>query len=96
MGQDMDNPPNVMIDHTPLDVVNSFTYLGATITSNLSLDEEITTKIGKASATMSGSENEYGRTGSLPWQLISASTELASSAPCCTAVKHGHLMPVMK
>ena len=52
MGQDVDNPPNVMINGTPLDVMNSFTYLGATITSSLSFDEEITTRIGKASATM--------------------------------------------
>ena len=42
-----------MIDGTPLDVINSFTYLGVTITSNLSLYEEITTRIGKAAATMS-------------------------------------------
>ena len=42
MGQDVDNHPNVKINGTPLDVMNSFTYLGATITSNLSLNEEIT------------------------------------------------------
>ena len=52
MSHNVDNPPNVTIDGTPLDVMNTFTYLGATITTNLSLDEEITTKIGKASATM--------------------------------------------
>ena len=32
--------------------MNTFTYLGATTTSNLSLDEEITTRISKASASM--------------------------------------------
>ena len=52
MGQDVDNHPNVMIDGTPLDVMNTFTYLGATITSNLSLNEEITMKIDTASATI--------------------------------------------
>ena len=52
MGQDVDNPPNITIDGTPLDVMNTFTYLGATITSNLSLGEEITMRIGEASAIM--------------------------------------------
>ena len=52
MGQDVDNPPNIMIDGTPLDVANSLTYLGATITINLSYNEDIMTRIGKASATM--------------------------------------------
>ena len=52
MGQDVDNCPNVTIDGTPLDVMNTFTYIGATITSKLSLNVEITTRIGKASATM--------------------------------------------
>ena len=52
MGQDVNNLPNVTIDGTPLNVKNTFTYLGATIMSNLTLDEEITTRIGKASATM--------------------------------------------
>ena len=49
MGQDVDNSQDVMIDGTCLDVMNSFIYSGATITSNFSLDE-ITTK---ASVTMS-------------------------------------------
>ena len=96
MGQDVDNPPNVMINGTPLDVMNFFTYLGTTITSNLSLNEEITTRLVKLQQPCQGSTNEYGRTGRLPWQLRSASTELAASAPCCTAVKHGQLIPVMK
>ena len=52
MDQDVDNPPNVMIGGTPLHAMNTFTYLGATITSNLFLNDEITTRIAKASATM--------------------------------------------
>ena len=36
MGQDVNNPSNVTIDATPLDVVNTINYLGVTITSNLS------------------------------------------------------------
>ena len=36
-----------------LDAVDSFTYLGSTIDSNLSLDAEINTRIAKAAAVMS-------------------------------------------
>ena len=93
MDQEVDNPPNVMIDGTPLDAMNTFTYLGATITSNLSLNEEITMRICKASASIASMD---GRTGNLPWQPRSAPTELVSSAACCTVVKHGQLMPIMK
>ena len=35
-----------------LDAVDSFTYLGSTIESNLSLDAEINTRIAKAAAVM--------------------------------------------
>ena len=97
MGQDVDNPPNVMIDDTPLDVMNTFTYLGTTIISNLSLDEEITTGIGKASATMARVSKWVweNRKLTLAHQDLHL-TELAFSATCCTAVKHGQHMPIMK
>ena len=36
-----------------LDAVDSFTYIGSTIESNLSLDAEINTRIAKAAAVMS-------------------------------------------
>ena len=52
LAQDTDSPPDISIDGTHLDVVESFTYLGSTISSSLSLDAEISTRIGKAAAVM--------------------------------------------
>ena len=52
MGQDVSDTPHITIgDHT-LEVVDSFTYLGSCISSNLSLDSELNVRIGKASKTM--------------------------------------------
>ena len=52
MGQDVSDAPEIKIgDHT-LGVTDSFTYLGSTITSNLCLDAEINTRIGKAASCM--------------------------------------------
>ena len=43
-------PPSITIDNYGLDTVQQFTYLGSTITDNLSLDAELDTRIGKAAA----------------------------------------------
>ena len=53
MGQGIVSPPSINIDNVTLDAVDSFTYLGSTIESNLSLDAEINTRIAKAAAVMS-------------------------------------------
>ena len=45
-------PPVITIDDYELDVVCQFTYLGSTITENLSLDTEIDKRIGKAASTL--------------------------------------------
>ena len=50
--QNTPSPPDISIDGTHLEVVDSFTYLGSTISSSLSLDTEISTRIGSAAATM--------------------------------------------
>ena len=53
MGQDVTEVPQIRIgDHT-LEVVETFTYLGSTIANNLSLDAELSSRIGKASTAMS-------------------------------------------
>ena len=44
MGQGIVSPPSINIDNVTLDAVDSFTYLGSTIESNLSLDAEINTR----------------------------------------------------
>ena len=54
LGQDRPSPPapGITIDNYELDVVHQFTYLGFTITANLSLDTEIDKRIGKAATTL--------------------------------------------
>ena len=52
MGQDVPSPPAIRIDNEELEVTDHFTYLGSTITSNLSLDAEIDKRIAKAAAVM--------------------------------------------
>ena len=53
LGQEDSETPAISIaDHT-LEVVQEFTYLGSSITSNLSLNEEINNRIGKAASVMS-------------------------------------------
>ena len=51
LGQDTMELPAITIDDYELNVVEQFTYLGSTITDNLSLDTEIDKKIGKAATT---------------------------------------------
>ena len=52
MCQDVSTAPSISIgDHT-LVVVEKFTYLGSTITKNLSLDPELNSRIGKATTAM--------------------------------------------
>ena len=50
LGQDTEAPPGITIYE--LNVVCQFTYLGSTITDNLSLDAEIDKGIGKAASTL--------------------------------------------
>ena len=50
LGQDTEALPVITIDNYELDAVCQFTYLGSTITDNLSLDAEIDKRIGKKAA----------------------------------------------
>ena len=52
LGQDVPTPPVITIDDYELNVVDRFTYLGSTITNNLSLDVEIDKRIGKAATIL--------------------------------------------
>ena len=53
MAQDTAIAPTIHIDNYNLEVVSEFTYLGSTMSSNLSLEPELSRRIGKASAVMS-------------------------------------------
>lgn len=48
----MNTPPVIIIDNHILDVVHQFTYLGSTISDNLSLDAKINKHIGKTATTL--------------------------------------------
>ena len=52
LGQNVEAPPVIGIDNYELDVVHQFTYLGSTISDNLSLDTELDRRIGKAATTL--------------------------------------------
>ena len=52
MGQDVSSAPNISVGDYTLEEVDEFVYLGSTISSNLSLDTELNTRIGKASTAM--------------------------------------------
>ena len=52
LGQDIPAPPVITINNYELKVIHQFTYLGSTITDNLSLDAEINKRIGKAATTL--------------------------------------------
>ena len=51
-GQDTEAPPVITIVDYEIDVVCQFTYLGSTITDNLSLDAEIDKIIRKEASTL--------------------------------------------
>ena len=52
-GQDVSEASSISIGDYTLEVVEDFTYLGSTISSNLSLEAEINKRIGKAASAMS-------------------------------------------
>ena len=52
LGQDTEALLVIAIDNYELDAVCQFTYLGSTITDNLSLDAEIDKRIGKEASTL--------------------------------------------
>ena len=52
LGLDRKAPPVIAIDDYELDAVCQVTYIGSTITDNLSLDAEINKGIGKAASSL--------------------------------------------
>jgi hypothetical protein len=60
MAQDVSTALTIVIgDHTH-EVVDKFTYLGYTISNNLSLDAELNVRIGKASTAMARQRSVCG------------------------------------
>ena len=52
MAQDAESPSVITIENTQLEFVNSFTYLGSTVSDTLNLDTEISSRIAKAAGVM--------------------------------------------
>ena len=52
LAQGAESPPVITIDNTELEVVDTFTYLGSTMSSSPSLGTEISFRIAKAAAVM--------------------------------------------
>lgn len=52
MGQDVSEAPSISIGDFTLQVVKDFTYLGSTVSSNLSLDPVLNNQIRKAASIM--------------------------------------------
>lgn len=52
MCQDVSSAPNISIGNHTLEVVDKFTYLGSTLSNNLSLEDELNARIGKAATAM--------------------------------------------
>lgn len=53
LAQGAEHPPEISIGDHKLEVVDHFTYLGSTVSSCLSIDREINTRIAKAASVMS-------------------------------------------
>lgn len=73
----MDTPPTISIDDYQLEVVHQFTYLGSTISDNMSLDAEINKCIGKVATTL-------GRLTSCVWEnpKLTTPTKMAVYNAC--------------
>ena len=77
LGQDVDTPPVITINNYQLEVVHEFTYLGFTITDNLSLDAELNKRIGEAATTL-------GRLATRVWEnpKLTTKTKMAVYNAC--------------
>ena len=60
--------PLVKVHDTPLKVVDTFTYLGSTVSTSARIDDEVTTRLGKASAA-------FGRLRKRVWNVSGIRTE---------------------
>lgn len=61
LAQDAQTPPVITTDNAELEVVDSFTYLGSTVSSKASLDFEISVRIAKAAGVRAKLNNRLCR-----------------------------------
>ena len=87
--QYVSHTPEIKIaDHT-LEVVDKFTYLGSTISMNLSFDSEISQRIGKATGVMFNLTKKAWKKNTRLKAPKCTSTKHPFSAHCFAAVKLG-------
>jgi exonuclease III len=65
MGQNTAATPSISIGDYTLENVDHFTYLGSTITNNISLEKEMDLRIGRASATLAKLKDKVWTNGKL-------------------------------
>ena len=77
LSQGTTTPPEIVLDGTAIEVVQNFVYLGSNISSNVSLDTEINSRIGKAFAT-------FARLSARVWEnpKLKISTKVAVYSSC--------------
>ena len=88
IGQGTNSPPEIRLGGESLKSAGKFVYLGSTITSTLSLDEELTSRIGKVTAAFKklvkrawGNDTLRIKTKALVYQTCVLSTRLRHG-PC--------------
>ena len=101
MGQDISSIPSISLGDYTLEMVKDFTYLGSAISSNLSLDAELNTWIGKAVAAMAHLAKRVWENSTLTtntkmkvYQACVLSTQLYGMRHgLCTATKNANSIP---
>lgn len=77
MAMNIGSAPTIKIGNHTLNVVSNFTYLGSTMSANVSLDTELDRRIGKAVATMSRLSKRVWKN-----QLLTLNTKLRVYEAC--------------
>ncbi|RXN14061.1 RNA-directed DNA polymerase from mobile element jockey-like protein [Labeo rohita] len=95
MAQGTETPPNIAIDGYTLEGVENFPYLGSTISSSLSIDSEISSRIAKAATAMAKLNQRVWNNSSLTektrlcvYQACILSTLLYGSETWTTYARH--------
>jgi len=71
-------PPGILVNGSPLNVVDKFSYLGSVVDSSHNLDDEINQRIGKASTN-------FGRLCSRVWKNHHLAIKLKSRSSPLTS-----------
>ena len=87
----VDAEPNITVEGNRLGVVDSFVYLGSTLSRNGSLDIEISRRIAKASMLLVNWRNEYGLIAVLQQIPNSVYMRLVSLQSCYMDLRRGQV-----